>query len=27
VAFVLFGVILTLTIAQNRFAGRRVFYG
>jgi multiple sugar transport system permease protein len=27
VAFVLFGVILTLTIIQNRFAGRRVFYG
>jgi multiple sugar transport system permease protein len=27
VAFVLFGVILVLTIAQNRFAGRRVFYG
>lgn len=26
-AFVLFAVILVLTIAQNRFAGRRVFYG
>ncbi len=26
-AFVLFGVILVLTIAQNRIAGRRVFYG
>ncbi len=26
-AFVLFGVILLLTLAQNRFAGRRVFYG
>jgi ABC-type sugar transport system permease subunit len=27
VAFVLFGVILILTIAQNRIAARRVFYG
>lgn len=27
VAFVLFGVIMVLTIAQNRVAGRRVFYG
>jgi multiple sugar transport system permease protein len=27
VAFVLFGVILILTTAQNRFASRRVFYG
>jgi multiple sugar transport system permease protein len=26
-SFVLFGVILLLTLAQNRFAGRRVFYG
>ncbi|MBZ0287625.1 MAG: ABC transporter permease, partial [Anaerolineae bacterium] len=26
-AFVLFGVILLLTIFQNRLAGRRVFYG
>jgi multiple sugar transport system permease protein len=26
-AFVLFGVILTLTVAQNRIAERRVFYG
>ncbi|MBZ0281367.1 MAG: sugar ABC transporter permease [Anaerolineae bacterium] len=26
-AFVLFAVILLLTILQNRFAGRRVFYG
>ncbi len=26
-AFVLFGAILTLTLAQNRIAGRRVFYG
>lgn len=26
-AFVLFGVILILTVIQNRFAGRRVFYG
>lgn len=26
-AFVLFGVILVLTITQNRIAGRRVFYG
>ncbi|MBZ0294544.1 MAG: ABC transporter permease subunit [Anaerolineae bacterium] len=26
-AFVLFGVILVLTVSQNRFAGRRVFYG
>ncbi len=27
VAFVLFAVILLLTLLQNRFAGRRVFYG
>lgn len=26
-AFVLFGVILVLTLTQNRIAGRRVFYG
>ena len=26
-AFVLFGVILTLTLIQNRIVGRRVFYG
>jgi multiple sugar transport system permease protein len=26
-AFVLFGLILLLTLAQNRIAGRRVFYG
>jgi ABC-type sugar transport system permease subunit len=26
-AFVLFGVILVLTVVQNRVAGRRVFYG
>jgi hypothetical protein len=26
-AFVLFGVILVLTIIQNRVVGRRVFYG
>jgi ABC-type sugar transport system permease subunit len=26
-AFVLFGVILVLTLIQNRIAGRRVFYG